>query len=211
MLNITQERERAIDNTASAAQHAELVERINQLNILRESNVTLRTECESASKKARDLEAKLKELSQELEPAKEQARSAQAELNVTKIQMERLDGESRRWQERNAQLLSKVCCNTFMKLYGLLIFFKMKYDRIDPAKVQALNDEITSLKAEAASAEAKQKEAESSAEAQASRVCGGYILLCSTPVLTDILGCRIRGQLPEPQRDVYEKYSTVPN
>lgn len=62
----------------------------------------------------------------------------------------------------------------------------MKYDRIDPAKVQALNDEITSLKAEAASAEAKQKEAESSAEAQAARVCGGYISLCSTPVLTDI-------------------------
>ena len=53
---------------------------------------------------------KLKQLSQELEPAKEQARSAQAELNVTKIQMERLDGESRRWQERNAQLLSKVRC-----------------------------------------------------------------------------------------------------
>ena len=52
----------------------------------------------------------------------------------------------------------------------------MKYDRIDPAKVQALNDEIASLKAEAASAEAKQKEAESSAEAQATRVCGGYIL-----------------------------------
>ena len=116
LLNITQERERAIDNTASAAQHAELVERINQLNILRESNVTLRSECESASKKARDLEAKLKELSQELEPAKEQARSAQAELDVTKIQMERLDGESRRWQERNAQLLSKVRCNRFMKL-----------------------------------------------------------------------------------------------
>ena len=39
----------------------------------------------------------------------------------------------------------------------------------------------------------------------------GYILLCSTPVLTDILGGRIRGQLPEPQRDVHEKYSTVPN
>jgi hypothetical protein len=48
----------------------------------------------------------------------------------------------------------------------------MKYDRIDPAKVQALNDEITSLKEGATSAEAKQKEAESSAEAQAARVCG---------------------------------------
>lgn len=108
-LKVLQERERAIENTASAAQHAELVERINQLNILRESNATLRAESESANKKARDLESKLKRLSAELEPAKEQARSAQAELEATKVQMQRLEQESRRWQERNTQLLSKVC------------------------------------------------------------------------------------------------------
>ena len=59
-----------------------------------------------------------------------------------------------------------------MRLQSLLIFFDMKYDRIDPAKVQALNDEIASLKAAAASTETKLKEAESSAEAQAARVCG---------------------------------------
>ena len=86
----------------------------------------------------------------------------------------------------------------------------MKYDRIDPAKVQALNDEIASLKAEAASGEAKHKEAESSAEAQAARVCGGYILPCSTPVLIDILAARIRGQLQESQRDALKKYPTIP-
>jgi len=75
---------------------------------LRESNATLRAESESASKKARDLEIKLKALSQELDPAKEQAHSAQAELEAMKAQMERLEQESRRWQERNTQLLSKV-------------------------------------------------------------------------------------------------------
>jgi nucleoprotein TPR len=75
---------------------------------LRESNATLRAESESASKKARDLEVKLKALSHELDPAKEQARSAQAELEATKVQMERLEQESRRWQERNTQLLSKA-------------------------------------------------------------------------------------------------------
>lgn len=103
-----QERERAIQNSASAAQHDELVERINQLNILRESNATLRAEYESASKRSRDLDAKLKQLSLELDPAKEQAKSAQAELEATKMQMQRLEQESRRWQDRNSQLLSKV-------------------------------------------------------------------------------------------------------
>jgi nucleoprotein TPR len=144
---------------------------MNQLNILRESNVTLRTECESASKKARDLEARLKQLSQELEPAKEEARAAQAELNVTKIQMERLDGEVRRWQERNTQLLSKVRCGLDEALESADILQLTKYERIDPAEVQALNDEIARLKAEAASAEAKKKEAESDAESQAARAC----------------------------------------
>ena len=78
------------------------------MNILRESNATLRAECESANKKARDLDARLQELSAELLPAKEQARSASAELESTKAQMQRLEQESRKWQERNAQLLTKV-------------------------------------------------------------------------------------------------------
>ncbi|KAF8903177.1 hypothetical protein CPB84DRAFT_810991 [Gymnopilus junonius] len=140
---LAEERERAVESSASAAQHAELVERINQLNILRESNATLRAECESANKKARELESRLGQLSQELEPAKEQARAAQAELEATKVQMQRLEQESRRWQERSTQLLSK-------------------YDRIDPSEVQALKDEIAQLKVQLSESQEKltNKEAE---------------------------------------------------
>ncbi|KAF9483517.1 hypothetical protein BDN70DRAFT_873831 [Pholiota conissans] len=138
---LAEERERAIQNTTSAAQHAELVERINQLNILRESNATLRAECESASKKARDLDLKLKELSSELDPAKEEAQSAKAELEATKVQMQRLEQESKRWQERNTQLLSK-------------------YDRIDPSEVQALRDEIAKFKTESSASDKKLEEKE---------------------------------------------------
>lgn len=105
---MVQEREKAVETATSAAQHTELLERINQLNIVRESNATLRADCESYAKRARDLEAKLKQLSQELDPAKEQARVAQAELQACKTQLARVNEESRRWQERNAQLLSKV-------------------------------------------------------------------------------------------------------
>lgn len=84
------------------------MERINQLNILRESNATLRSDCENYAKRARELDNKVKELSAELEPAKEQARVAQAELEARDVQVKRLEVESRRWQERNSQLLSKV-------------------------------------------------------------------------------------------------------
>ena len=104
-----QERERAVEAASSEAQHAELVERINQLTILRESNATLRTDCEAHAKRARDLDTKLKQLSSELEPTKEQLRLAQAELEAKNQHIQRLEDESRRWKERNAQLLSKVC------------------------------------------------------------------------------------------------------
>ncbi|KAF9220879.1 hypothetical protein BS17DRAFT_786120 [Gyrodon lividus] len=131
---LSEERERAVQAATSDAQHAEMLERINQLNILRESNATLRTDCETYSKRARELDAKLKALSVELEPAKEQARIARAELQARDAQITLLESESKRWQERNAQLLSK-------------------YDRIDPADVQTLKDEIETLKTQKADLE----------------------------------------------------------
>ena len=103
-----QERERAVETAASASQHAELVERINQLNVLRESNATLRADCESHAKRSRELEARLRRVSAELEPVKEKFGTSQAELEASKAHILRLEEENRRWQERNAQLLSKV-------------------------------------------------------------------------------------------------------
>jgi nucleoprotein TPR len=107
-----------VETATSSAQHAELLDRINQLNILRESNATLRADCETYSKRARELDTKLQQLSAELDPAKEQARIAQAELEARSAQLKRLEEENRRWQERNTQLLSKVrylmpyfCCH----------------------------------------------------------------------------------------------------
>ena len=55
-LSESEERERAVEAAASEAQHAKLVERINQLTILRESNATLRADCDSHSKRAKALE-----------------------------------------------------------------------------------------------------------------------------------------------------------
>ncbi|KAI0736332.1 hypothetical protein C8Q72DRAFT_803970 [Fomitopsis betulina] len=138
---LSEERERAVEAASSEAQHAELVERINQLTILRESNATLRTDCESHANRARELDAKLKQLSSELDPTREQLHLAQAELEAKNQHIRSLEDESRRWKERNAQLLSK-------------------YDRIDPAEVQSLKDEIERMKATKEEAENVVKEHE---------------------------------------------------
>ncbi|KAG1780540.1 hypothetical protein EV702DRAFT_1078352 [Suillus placidus] len=151
---LAEERERALEAATSDAQHAEMLERINQFNILRESNATLRADCETYAKRSRELDAKLQVLSTELEPVKEQARVAQAELQARDAQITRLEGESHRWQERNAQLLSK-------------------YDRTDPAEIQNLKDEIETLKTQKADAEklaAEREERANTIQARLSRL-----------------------------------------
>lgn len=107
-IHSSQERERTLRVATSDAQHAEMLERINQLNILRESNATLRADCENYAKRARELDIRVKALSVELDPVKEEARVARAELQARDAQIVLLESESKRWQERNAQLLSKV-------------------------------------------------------------------------------------------------------
>ncbi|KAI0699945.1 hypothetical protein C8T65DRAFT_709807 [Cerioporus squamosus] len=126
---LSEERERAVQAAASEAAHNELAEKINQVAILRESNATLRSDCDSYSKRARQLEAELRKVTAELEPTKEKLRVTQAEVEAKDQQIKLLENESRRWQERNTQLLTK-------------------YDRIDPAEMQQLKDEIAQLQAQ---------------------------------------------------------------
>ena len=85
------------------------MEKINQLNILRESNATLRAESEASTRRAKDLEQKLAALSSELDPLKESARINGALLEEKDRQIARLEDENRQWKERNMQLLTKVC------------------------------------------------------------------------------------------------------
>ncbi|KAI9059234.1 hypothetical protein FKP32DRAFT_1606262 [Trametes sanguinea] len=146
---LSEERERAVQAAASEAQHSQLAEKINQVAILRESNATLRSDCDAYAKRARQLDAELRQVTAELEPTKEQLRVAQAEIEAKEQQIKLLEDESRRWQERNAQLLTK-------------------YDRIDPAEVQSLKDEISQLQARNAELEAivEQQKAEIASQQQ---------------------------------------------
>ncbi|KAI0058131.1 hypothetical protein BV25DRAFT_1919503, partial [Artomyces pyxidatus] len=124
---LPEERERTV--SSADAQHAELVEEIQQLNLLRENNATLRADFEAHAKRARDPDIQVKLLTVELEHLREREHIVQADLDAQKGHVSRLEDESRKWQQRNSQLLSK-------------------YDRIDPAEVQALRNEIEALKAE---------------------------------------------------------------
>lgn len=106
-----QEREHATDAAATQADHDILMNKINELTVYRESNATLRAESEAKGKRVIELDTKLRQVTDELTPAKQELLVLQAELDARSSQIARLTQDNRKWQERNQQLLTKVCCH----------------------------------------------------------------------------------------------------
>ncbi|KIY69873.1 hypothetical protein CYLTODRAFT_211213 [Cylindrobasidium torrendii FP15055 ss-10] len=138
---LAQEREKAVENSQSASEHKELVDRINQMNILRESNSTLRSDSERHAKRVKQLEVQLKEATAALDPVKEQARVAEAEVDATKKLLAKVEEQSKIWHDR---LLAK---------------------NNGAADIPALQEEITKLKETNVALEAKVTEVEKDLEA----------------------------------------------
>jgi len=105
----TQERERATEAAATQADHDILMNKINELTVYRESNATLRVETEAKGKRVTELDTKLRQVTDELAPAKQELLVLRAELDARNSQITRLTQDNRKCQERNQQLLTKVC------------------------------------------------------------------------------------------------------
>lgn len=84
------------------------MEKINQLNILRESNATLRAESEANGKRVQQLEKQLQKALGELEPLKVEVATSKAELAAREDHVRVLEAETERWRARNTQLLTQV-------------------------------------------------------------------------------------------------------
>ena len=123
------ERDKEASAATSSAQHQELLAKINELNLLRESNVTLRNENESNARRAAQLEAKVSELTSQLSPLEEKVHALQAEIQSKDDQMRLLMEDNERWKNRNQQILQK-------------------YERIDPVELQNLKDQVAAANAE---------------------------------------------------------------
>lgn len=67
-LLLAQERQREADQLRGATQHKELMEKISELNLLRESNSALRSDGERKGKKVDELQVKVVEMQARIEP-----------------------------------------------------------------------------------------------------------------------------------------------
>lgn len=129
---LDEERRRSQQVSASpSAPHSELLQQINELNLLRESNTTLRDEAGRRLAAINELQQKIKKLEQEHEPLHQTLSQQAAEIDINAQARQGLEEENRRWKQRVQQLLDR-------------------HERIDPeAHTKALND-LTDAKAQVA-------------------------------------------------------------
>ena len=126
---LSEERQRQTDTEQNAASHGKLIQTINELNLFRESSTTLRAE-------ARQAQSKLAEKMEEVQKLTEQIQPLQARVQEIEIQHEMKEGELKllqedrdRWRQRTQDIIQK-------------------YDRVDPAELEALKTRVADLQRE---------------------------------------------------------------
>lgn len=126
---LDQERQRQSDAERNLISHAKLMDTINELNVFRESSVTLRAEARQAQSQVAGKTAQLEELSAQLQPLQLRVRDLEGEHDIAHGEMKLLREDRERWQQRAQNILQK-------------------YDRIDPAELEGLKEQLSSLKEE---------------------------------------------------------------
>lgn len=135
-LKLDQQRRAEADVERNAISHNKLMETLNELNLYRESSVTLRAENKQATQTLAEKSQRIEELESEMQTL--HARVAELENLVELREGElKLSQEDRdHWQQRTQNILSK-------------------YDRVDPAEMEALKEKITTLEQERDNARAE--------------------------------------------------------
>jgi nucleoprotein TPR len=109
--------------------HQELLEKIEHANILRESNITLRTTLETQRQELTSFENKLTELTLQIEPLRIKLGESESEIEVRKAECKSLKEDNQRWKARAQQILEK-------------------YERIDPVEHERIIKELERLTVE---------------------------------------------------------------
>ncbi|KAE8224720.1 hypothetical protein CF319_g2423 [Tilletia indica] len=123
---LVEERGKVVAAAGSSAQQQDLLEKVQQVNLLRESNSTLRQETERARSRINTLEAQLRTTQTELQPLRERATMAEAELESSREQAKILEEDSKRWQTRVQTILAQ-------------------YNQQDPEEVRTLKEQAAKV------------------------------------------------------------------
>jgi len=145
LAKLAAETERNRSNTKSEEMHRELMSNLEQLNILKESNATLRSENEQNMKRAKEWHSKAEQLKNEMEPLKLSVTQKDFEIESASASMNAAKSETETWRARALQLQDK-------------------YKSIDIAKYKAAQTELAKAKTELEDAKEAAKAAQSKLE-----------------------------------------------
>lgn len=128
-LKLNQQRRLEEDSERTALNHKKLMETINELNTFRESSVTLRNETRQAQASLAAKAKQIDDLMAQIEPLQAEVRELRNGKETQAGEMKLLQENCDRWQQRAQNILQK-------------------YDRVDPAELEALKGRIQSVEAE---------------------------------------------------------------
>lgn len=128
-LRLNQQRRLQAENERSNLDHHKLVDTINELNTFRESSVTLRAEARQAQSALAASAIEVEELKAQIDPLQTEILQLKNERETSEGEMKLLKESSDRWQQRAQNVLQK-------------------YDRVDPAELEALKERLKALEAE---------------------------------------------------------------
>ncbi|KAL8742872.1 MAG: hypothetical protein Q9190_004717 [Brigantiaea leucoxantha] len=128
-LKLSQQRRQEMDSERTALNHTKLMETINELNTFRESNVTLRNESRMAQASLAQKVKEVKDLADQIDPLRVEVRELQNDKETQLGETRLLQEDRDRWRQRTQDILQK-------------------YDRVDPAELEALKTQISTLEIE---------------------------------------------------------------
>ncbi|EFQ97403.1 hypothetical protein MGYG_00443 [Nannizzia gypsea CBS 118893] len=132
-LKLEQQRRAEADSEHNTLNHNKLMETLNELNLFRESSVTLRNQIKQYEAAIASKSAQIEDIQQRAEPLQTRIRELENNLETKDGEVKLLQEDRDRWQQRTQNILQK-------------------YDRVDPVEMEALKEKLASLEKEKAEA-----------------------------------------------------------
>ncbi|KAI2633166.1 hypothetical protein GGS26DRAFT_69341 [Hypomontagnella submonticulosa] len=128
-LKLEQERRSHSDSDRSSMAHKDLMSKLEELNLFRESSAALRAEARQAQAQLAEKTARVAQLESTIQPLEAQVEELQSQQAFREAEMKQLHEDRDRWQKRTEDILSK-------------------HGRTDPAEVEELRQAVAKLESE---------------------------------------------------------------
>ncbi|KAK4071969.1 hypothetical protein Trihar35433_4033 [Trichoderma harzianum] len=127
-LKLDQERQASQSGNASMA-HKDLMEKLHELNLYRESSMALRTENNQLKDQITEKNKKIDEMTQKIQPLESEIDNLNTQKSFLEEEIKQIQEDRDRWQKRTEGILTK-------------------YGRVDPAEMEQLKQTIADLEKE---------------------------------------------------------------